>query len=153
MFCFAGINTANSPYSMSLHCTNVPSHVILWWKWLTAWENGVKDVRSCEGYKFLVWMSDNSLVSERRSQHPSWCQSFIPQYLHQSPQYLNISPPIFTLFVVYASRGKKLHSVFSTQCFNFLSSPNPKSGPLRPKPKPRSVLNQNSSPIGTGVTQ
>ena len=91
----------NSLYSKSLHCTNGPSHVILWWKWLTAWENGVKDVRSCGGYKFLVWMSDNSLVSERRSQHPSWCQSFIPQYLHQSPQYLNISPPIFTWFVVY----------------------------------------------------
>ena len=30
--------------------------------------------------------------------------------------------------------------------------PSPKSSPLRPKPKPRPVLNQNQSPIRTGVT-
>ena len=33
-----------------------------------------------------------------------------------------------------------------------LSSPTPKSGPLRPKPKTKAVLNPNPSPIGTGVT-
>ena len=36
---------------------------------------------------------------------------------------------------------------------SFLSSPSPKSGPLRPKPKPKAVQNPNPSPIGTGVTQ
>ena len=31
-----------------------------------------------------------------------------------------------------------------------LSSPSPKSSPLRPKPKPKAVQNPNPSPIGTG---
>ena len=37
--------------------------------------------------------------------------------------------------------------------FDFLSSPSPKSGPLRPKPNHKAVPNPNSSPIGTGMTQ
>ena len=32
-----------------------------------------------------------------------------------------------------------------------LSSPSPKSSPLRPKPDPKPVKNQNPSPIGTGA--
>ena len=34
-----------------------------------------------------------------------------------------------------------------------LSSPSPKSDPLRPNPTPKAVPIPNSSPIGTGVTQ
>ena len=57
----------------------------------------------------------------------------------------------------YKAGALILKSVLSLiLAFNFilipkqLSSPSPKSGPLRPKPKPKAVLNPNPSPIGTG---